>query len=133
MNATMGLSQRADALEAKMAQELDYIVVKSRLHALADADMSPPPNARALMKGDPSPPGAALLSRRLGRLRVSAGLRLAVRRGLPSRSLRRRGLQADAEPQVVHVGPPDHPARYLLVRSQPACRARRVHRHHRPQ
>ena len=33
MNATMSLAQRADALEAKMAAELDYIVVKSRLHA----------------------------------------------------------------------------------------------------
>ena len=45
MNATMNLAQRADELEAKMAQELDYIVVKSRLHALAEGDMSPPPNA----------------------------------------------------------------------------------------
>ena len=33
MNATMSVAQRADALEAKMAEELDYIVVKSRLHA----------------------------------------------------------------------------------------------------
>ena len=33
MTATMSLSQRADALEAKMAEELDYIVVKSRLHS----------------------------------------------------------------------------------------------------
>src|ERR1700716_3307511 len=54
MSDTMSLSQRADALEAKMAQELDYIVVKSRLHALADADMSPPPNAGALMKANPN-------------------------------------------------------------------------------
>ena len=45
MNDTMSLAQRADALEAKMAQELDYIVIKSRLYSLADADMTPPPNA----------------------------------------------------------------------------------------
>ena len=50
MNATMSLSQRADALEAKMSDELDYIVVKSRLHMLAEGDMSPPPNAGAMIK-----------------------------------------------------------------------------------
>ena len=33
MTATMSLSQRADALEEKMAEELDYIVVKSRLYS----------------------------------------------------------------------------------------------------
>ncbi|CAN5783126.1 hypothetical protein BH11PSE3_BH11PSE3_19260 [soil metagenome] len=53
MNATMNLSQRADALESKMAQELDYIVVKSRLHSLAEADMSAPPNASAVMMANP--------------------------------------------------------------------------------
>jgi hypothetical protein len=54
MNATMSLSQRADALEAKMARDLDYIVVKSRLHSLADGDMSAPPSAMALMKDRPN-------------------------------------------------------------------------------
>ena len=41
-----------------------------------------------------------------------------VRRQLPSRSLRGGGLQAHAEPQMVHVGPHDHRARHLLVRSR---------------
>jgi hypothetical protein len=54
MNATMSLSQRADALEAKMARDLDYIVVKSRLHSLAEGDMSAPPSAMALMKDRPN-------------------------------------------------------------------------------
>src|ERR1700716_4095430 len=54
MSDTMSLPQRADALEAKMAQELDYIVVKSRLHMLAEADFGPPPNAGALMKANPN-------------------------------------------------------------------------------
>ena len=55
--------------------------------------------------GDPRPPGAALLSRRVGRLRISAGLRRPVRRGLPTRFLHRGRLQADAQSQMVHVGP----------------------------
>ena len=54
MNASMSLSQRADALEAKMSQELDYIVIKSRLYTMADGDMGPPPNAAALMKQNPN-------------------------------------------------------------------------------
>ena len=54
MNDAMTLSQRADALEDKMARELDYIVVKSRLHSMAEGDMGPPPNAGALMKGNPN-------------------------------------------------------------------------------
>ena len=33
MNDMMTLSQRADALEEKMSQELDYIVIKSRLYS----------------------------------------------------------------------------------------------------
>jgi len=49
----MNVAQRADALEAEMAAELDYIVVKSRLHALAEADMSPPPNAGAMIRANP--------------------------------------------------------------------------------
>ena len=53
MNDTMTLSQRADALEQRMSDELDYIVIKSRLYSLADADMSPPPNADALMAKNP--------------------------------------------------------------------------------
>ena len=54
MNASMSLSQRADALEAKMAKELDYIVIKSRLYSMAEGDMGPPPNASALMKQHPN-------------------------------------------------------------------------------
>ena len=54
MNDTMSLSQRADALEAKMAKELDYIVIKSRLYSMAEGDMSPAPNAGALMKENPN-------------------------------------------------------------------------------
>src|SRR5712675_638216 len=53
MNDTMTLSQRADALEQQMSDELDYIVIKSRLYSLADADMSPPPNAGAMMAKNP--------------------------------------------------------------------------------
>src|SRR4029079_5425510 len=53
MNDTMTLSQRADALEQRMSDELDYIVIKSRLYSLADADMSPPPNAGAMMAKNP--------------------------------------------------------------------------------
>src|SRR5215831_19041094 len=34
---------------------------------------------------------------------------------------------------MVHVGSADHRARHLLLRPQRACRARGVHRHHRPQ
>jgi hypothetical protein len=49
----MSLSQRADALEAKMARDLDYIVIKSRLYSMAEGDMSPPPNAGALMRANP--------------------------------------------------------------------------------
>ena len=45
MNDTQTLSQRADALEDKMSQELDYIVVKSRLYSMAEADMGPAVNA----------------------------------------------------------------------------------------
>ena len=53
MTLTPSMSQRADALEEKMARELDYIVVKSRLHMLAEADFSAPPNASAIMKANP--------------------------------------------------------------------------------
>ena len=54
MNDSMNLSQRADALEAKMARELDYIVIKSRLYSMAEGDTSPAPNAGALMKANPN-------------------------------------------------------------------------------
>jgi hypothetical protein len=58
MTDTMTLSpsviERADALEEKMARELDYIVVKSRLHMWAEADMGPPPNAGQIMKANPN-------------------------------------------------------------------------------
>ena len=53
MNATMKLADRADTLEEKMSQELDFIVATSRLHALADADFGPQPNAGAMIKANP--------------------------------------------------------------------------------
>src|SRR5229473_6076526 len=54
MNDTMTLSQRADALEEKMSRELDYVVIKSRLYSMAEGDMSPAPNAGALMVKNPN-------------------------------------------------------------------------------
>jgi hypothetical protein len=54
MTVTPSMSQRADALEEKMARDLDYIVVKSRLHSLAEADMGPQPNVGAIMKTNPN-------------------------------------------------------------------------------
>ena len=53
MNDVMTLSQKADALEEKMARELDYIVIKSRLYQLADGDTGPGPNAGKLMAENP--------------------------------------------------------------------------------
>ena len=53
MPDTTTLAQKADALEAKMARELDYIVVKSRLHQLAEGDTSPPPSGASLQKDRP--------------------------------------------------------------------------------
>ena len=41
MNDVMTLSQKADALEKQMSDELDYIVIKSRLYQLADGDTGP--------------------------------------------------------------------------------------------
>jgi len=54
MNETPTLSQRADALEEKMSQELDYIVIKSRLYSLAEADFGPQPNAAKIMAANPN-------------------------------------------------------------------------------
>src|SRR6516165_288002 len=54
MNDQPTLSERADALEAKMSRELDYIVIKSRLYSMAEGDMGPPPNAAALMAANPN-------------------------------------------------------------------------------
>ena len=53
MNDTQTLSERADALEEQMSRELDYIVIKSRLYSMAEADMGPPPNVNALMAQNP--------------------------------------------------------------------------------
>ena len=53
MTDTLTLSQRADALEQKMSDELDYIVIKSRLYSLAEGDLSPAPNAGAIMAQNP--------------------------------------------------------------------------------
>ena len=53
MNDAMTLSQKADALEQQMSDELDYLVIKSRLYSLADADLSPAPNAGAMMAQNP--------------------------------------------------------------------------------
>jgi len=49
----MTVAERADALEAKMSRELDYIVIKSRLYSMADGDMSPAPSAAALKAKNP--------------------------------------------------------------------------------
>ena len=54
MNDFATVSQRADALETKMAHELDYKVVKSRLHSLAEGDLSAPPSTASLLKGNPN-------------------------------------------------------------------------------
>jgi hypothetical protein len=62
MTGTMTLSpsmiDRADALEAQQARELDVIAIKSRLHMLAEGDTGPSPNAGLLVKANP---GARLL------------------------------------------------------------------------
>ena len=103
MTDTMTLSQRADALEEKMARDLDYIVVKSRLHSWAEGDMSSPgsvvpqlkanPNARVLMGDDPRLPAMpekpTLVDFFKYRFGPSAHLlqsaRHAVRNGLPEK------------------------------------------------
>ncbi len=103
MTDTMTLSQRADALEEKMARDLDYIVVKSRLHSWAEGDMSSPgsvvpqlkanPNARVLMGDDPRLPAMpekpTLFDFFKYRFGPSAHLlqsaRHAVRNGLPEK------------------------------------------------
>jgi len=54
MNDFTTVSQRADEHEAKMSRELDYLFVKSRLHSLAEGDLSAPPSASTLMKGNPN-------------------------------------------------------------------------------
>jgi hypothetical protein len=57
MTGTMTLSpsmiERADALEAQKARELDVIAIKSRLHMLAEGDTGPSPNAGQLVKANP--------------------------------------------------------------------------------
>ncbi len=57
MTATMTLSpamaERADAHEAQKARELDIIVIKSRLHMLAEGDTGPTPNAGMLQRDRP--------------------------------------------------------------------------------
>ncbi|MDP1839172.1 MAG: hypothetical protein Q8L19_11785, partial [Reyranella sp.] len=103
MTATMTLSQRADALEEKMARELDYIVVKSRLHTWAEGDMSSPgsvvpqlkanPNARVLMGDDPRLPAMpekptliAFFKYRFGpSAHLLQSARHAVKNGLPEK------------------------------------------------
>ncbi len=37
-----------------MSQELDYIVIKSRLYSMAEGDMGPPPDAARLMAANPN-------------------------------------------------------------------------------
>jgi len=54
MNDFTNVSQRADEHEARMSRELDYLFVKSRLHSLAEGDLSAPPSASVLMKGNPN-------------------------------------------------------------------------------
>lgn len=48
------MSARADEYEEQKSRELDYLVVKSRLYSLAEADFSPPPNAGAMLKANPN-------------------------------------------------------------------------------
>jgi hypothetical protein len=52
MNDTLSLAERADALERQMMQELDAIIVKSRLYTLADGDTGMP-NGVALLAANP--------------------------------------------------------------------------------
>jgi hypothetical protein len=52
MNDQMTLAERADALEHRMMQELDSIIVKSRLFHLADAEFDMP-NGPALLAANP--------------------------------------------------------------------------------
>src|SRR5262249_48738698 len=54
MPDTTTLSQKADAHEAKMARELDYVYIQSRLHLYAEGKMDMPPSAAALLKGKPN-------------------------------------------------------------------------------
>ncbi len=54
MNDTMSLSQRADALEVKMARGLGHIIIKSPLPSMAD-NVSPGPNAGMPVKANPMP------------------------------------------------------------------------------
>jgi hypothetical protein len=54
MNDFTTVAQRADEHEARMSRELDYHFVKSRLHTLAEGDLSAPPSASSLMKGNPN-------------------------------------------------------------------------------
>src|SRR6202048_42995 len=54
MNDPLTLPQPADALEEQRSRELDYIVIKSRLYSMAEGDMSPAPNAGALMAKNPN-------------------------------------------------------------------------------
>ncbi|MBV8394129.1 MAG: hypothetical protein JOY81_13175 [Alphaproteobacteria bacterium] len=53
MTPSAAMVARADALEEKMARELDYIVVKSRLQIFAEGSVDPLPNTGALMKANP--------------------------------------------------------------------------------
>ena len=53
-DAALSLHERADALEEQKSRELDYLVVKSRIHSLAEADFSPPPAAGPMLKANPN-------------------------------------------------------------------------------
>ena len=199
------------------------IVVKSRLHSLAEGDMSAPPNASSLMKGNPNarmlmiddprlpampekPTLIDFFKYRFGpSMHLLQSARHAVKGGLPEKMVLAcllhdiasvgfiRGdhgywgaqlvepyvdeevtwairahqvlrfyadeaagyeypqsyvtmfgadyrpdpyVEEDYKRMRAHkwymYGPPDHRARHLLVRSEPACRARGVHRRHRP-
>src|SRR5262249_1587073 len=54
MGDSTALADRADALEAKMSRELDYIVIKSRLYSMAEGDMRAAPRAAAIMAENPN-------------------------------------------------------------------------------
>lgn len=54
LSSTASMAERADALEDKMARELDVIVIKSRLHMWAEGDLGPTPNAGLLLRDNPN-------------------------------------------------------------------------------
>ena len=67
---------------------------------------------------DPRAPGAAVLPRRVGGLRLSRHVREVFRRRLQAGAVYRGGIQARPQSQVLHDGAADLRERHLLVRSR---------------